>query len=80
MSKAVSYEQIESVIADTAGELLEKQWLFDVFEGKGVPEGSHSLGVGMQFRKMGSNFTDVEANQVRDEIVEALGKIGASLR
>ena len=80
VSKAVSYEQIESVIADTAGELLEKQWLFDVFEGKGVPEGSHSLGIGMQFRKMGSNFTDVEANQVRDEIVEALGKIGASLR
>lgn len=80
ISKQVPYSQIETAISKVGGEVLEKQWLFDVFEGKGVPEGSHSLGIGMQFRKMGANFTDEEANQVRDEIVAELGTLGATLR
>jgi phenylalanyl-tRNA synthetase beta chain len=78
--KSIPYAQIEAAISKAGGEVLEKHWLFDVFEGKGVPEGSHSLGIGMQFRKMGANFTDEEANQVRDAIVAELGTLGAILR
>lgn len=78
--KAVPYAQIETSISAAAGDLLERQWLFDVYAGKGIPEGSHSLAIGLQLRKHGANFTDEEANQVRDLIVTALAALGATQR
>jgi phenylalanyl-tRNA synthetase beta chain len=80
VAKTVSYQTIEQTIAKAGGEVLEKQWLFDVYEGKGIPEGSHSLAIALQLRKMGSNFTDEEANLVRDRVVSALAELGATLR
>jgi phenylalanyl-tRNA synthetase beta chain len=80
IEKSVPYADVEKAIAGAAGELLEKQWLFDVYEGKGIPEGSHSLAVAIQLRKLGSNFTDEEANQVRESVVLALESLGATLR
>lgn len=79
VDKAIAYEKIENAIAAGGGDVLEKQWLFDVFEGANIPEGKHSLGIGLQFRKHG-NFTDEEANQVRDRIVAGLESLGATLR
>lgn len=79
IDKSVEYGQIEWAISQGAGDVLEKQWLFDVFEGANIPEGKHSLGIGLQFRKHG-NFTDEEANQVRDAVVAELEALGAVLR
>ena len=80
ISKNVPFAKIESAISDASGDLLEKQWLFDVYSGQGIEPGMHSLGIGLQFRKQGSNFTDEEANQERDRIVAALESLGATLR
>ena len=80
VDQAVDYRMIEQTIIETGGALLEDHWLFDVYEGKGIPEGCHSLAIALQFRKVGANFTDEEANQVRDEIVSALEALGAKLR
>jgi phenylalanyl-tRNA synthetase beta chain len=79
IDKAVPYGNIERAIQEGGGEVLEKQWLFDVFEGANIPEGKHSLGIGLQFRKQG-NFTDEEANAVRDRVVSELESLGAALR
>ncbi|MEI8283217.1 MAG: hypothetical protein WCG75_12490, partial [Armatimonadota bacterium] len=79
IEKSIPYEKVESAISTGGGEVLEKQWLFDVFEGANIPEGKHSLGIGLQFRKQG-NFTDEEANAVRDQIVSKLEALGAVLR
>ncbi|MBS1728551.1 MAG: phenylalanine--tRNA ligase subunit beta [Armatimonadetes bacterium] len=79
ISKSVPYSQVERAIRNAGGDVLEKQWLFDVFEGANIPDGKHSLGIGLQFRKHG-NFTDEEANQVRDRIVAELESLGATLR
>jgi phenylalanyl-tRNA synthetase beta chain len=80
VSKQVPYAAIEEAVARAGGEVLEMQWLFDVYEGKGIPAGSHSLALALQLRKPAGNFTDEEANQVRDRIVEALGVLGATTR
>lgn len=79
-SKEVSYEEIEKAIADACGSVLEKQNLFDVYAGKGIPDGHHSLAINLQFRKLGENFTDEEANTVRDQAVKALEALGGKLR
>jgi len=80
VEKAIPYDQLKQAIDKACGDLLERQWLFDIFEGTGIPEGKHSLGIGLQFRKAGENFTDEEANQVRDLAVAALAEFGATLR
>lgn len=80
VSKEVPYKELEAAIASAAGEELERQWLFDVYEGAGIPAGSHSVSVALQLRKLGSNFTDEEANQVRAKVVAALESVGATAR
>jgi phenylalanyl-tRNA synthetase beta chain len=80
IDKVVPFERIEGALSDALGEVLERQWLFDVYEGKGIPEGKHSLAIALQLRKQGSNFTDEEANQVREKAVAALSALGGSPR
>lgn len=80
IEKNVPYKKIEEAITNACGEVLERTWLFDVYDGKGIPEGSHSLAVALQFRKPGENFTDEEANQVRDKAVAALAALGGKQR
>lgn len=80
VSKDLPFAKIDQAIRDAAGEELEKHWLFDVYSGKGIPEGHHSLAIAMQFRKVGSNYTDEEANALRDQVVAALESLGAQLR
>ena len=80
IDKEIPYERIEQAITDSCGPELERHWLFDVYEGKGIAEGSHSLSVALQLRKQGSNFTDEEANQVREKAVLALSALGARPR
>lgn len=79
-SKKVAFEEIEQAIRNARMELLEKFWLFDVYEGAGVEEGSRSLSFGLQIRKFGANLTDVEANAVRDQFVAVLESVGGQLR
>jgi phenylalanyl-tRNA synthetase beta chain len=80
IEKSVPYATISASIEEACGDVLEKQWLFDVYEGKAIPNGQHSLAIALQLRKRGANFTDEEANQVRDRAVQALGALGAKLR
>jgi phenylalanyl-tRNA synthetase beta chain len=80
VDKSTPYSRIEEALAEACGDVLERLWLFDIYEGKGVPEGQHSLAVALQLRKMGENFTDEEANQVRERAVAALVSLGASPR
>jgi phenylalanyl-tRNA synthetase beta chain len=80
IDRAVPYASLQHEIDQACGDLLEKQWLFDVYAGKGIPEGKHSLTIALQIRKMGENLTDEEANQVRDRAVAALAKLGATQR
>jgi phenylalanyl-tRNA synthetase beta chain len=80
IDQSVPYATLESTLREAVGETLESIWLFDVFQGANIPEGKHSLGVALQLRKLGGNFTDEEANQVRDRAVAAIATLGASIR
>ncbi|MBL8088077.1 MAG: phenylalanine--tRNA ligase subunit beta [Chthonomonas sp.] len=78
--KSVPYSQIESSVAEACGSDLEKQWLFDVYEGKGIEPGHHSLAIALQIRRMGENLTDEVANDIRDRAVQALNRLGGVQR
>jgi phenylalanyl-tRNA synthetase beta chain len=80
LDKTVPFEAVAARIAVAGGDVLEKQWLFDVFAGQGIPAGKHALGIAIQLRKLDSTYTDEEANQVRDRVVAALAELGATMR
>lgn len=80
VDKNKPFAEIEKAVLRGGGDLLEDFWVFDDFEGASIPQGMHSIGLALQLRKMGENFTDAEANQVRDAVVEELVKLGGTVR
>jgi phenylalanyl-tRNA synthetase beta chain len=71
--------QIERVIREK-GKNLEKLELFDVYEGKGIPEGKKSVAFSLTFRAPDRTLSDEEVNKVLADIIDELAKIGANLR
>lgn len=73
-ARSVSGEQMQQVISEAAGELLESLSLFDVYEGKGVPDGSRSLAWRLRFRHAERTLTDAEVDRAIDRVLAALGE------
>jgi phenylalanyl-tRNA synthetase beta chain len=54
--------------------------IFDLFEGKGVPEGKKSLALEVTLQPGEKSYSDDELKAISDIIVAAAGKLGATLR
>ena len=78
--KSVSYADVERAVRERAGEVLEEVRLFDVYEGKGITEGSHSLALALTLRKVDGTLTDEEANDIRERVFAGLEALGARRR
>jgi phenylalanyl-tRNA synthetase beta chain len=64
----------------SAGELLERLRIFDVYRGEQVGEGKKSLAIRLEFRAPDRTLTDDEIAEVRGRIERELAGIGGSLR
>ncbi len=60
--------------------MVEEVRLFDVYEGKGIPEGKHSLAVAVVLRHPEKTLTDEEANEERERAFRELESLGAQRR
>ncbi|NIC04084.1 phenylalanine--tRNA ligase subunit beta [Billgrantia bachuensis] len=68
-------------VRNQAGEWLQELRLFDVYQGKGVPEGSKSVALGLTWQHPSRTLNDEEINQLVDAIVVELHQhLGAELR
>lgn len=77
----VYVKQIEDVIWENRGKILESVKLFDVYKGKQIPEGHKSIAYSLVYRAADRTLTDEEVSNVHSKIIEALGEqVGASLR
>lgn len=75
-----SGEMIRWAAADEE-ELLEKIYVFDVYAGKGIPEGMKSLGLRFSYRALDRTLTDQEIQEVHSRIVERImAASGARIR
>jgi phenylalanyl-tRNA synthetase beta chain len=54
--------------------------LFDLFAGKGVPEGMTSLAIEVTLQPGDKTFTDADLQAISERIVAAGAKLGATLR
>jgi phenylalanyl-tRNA synthetase beta chain len=77
---SVAAEKVEKAIRQSAGGGLVDLALFDVYRGKGMPEGTRSLAYRLRLQADDRTLTEADVAQVRDKIIAAVGKLGAQLR
>ena len=58
----------------SAGSLLERIWLFDVFRGAGIEPGERSLAYRLRFSAPDRTLTDEEVAQLRTHCIESVEK------
>ena len=74
-------KDVEKVILETGGKLVDKVELFDVYKGPNIPEGKKSVAFSIWYRSYERTLTDEEVSVIHNNIVEALDKkLGAKLR
>ena len=60
--------------------LVDTVTVFDIYEGKGVPEGQKSVAVAVRIQPASATLTDAEIEALNQKIVAAALKLGATLR
>ncbi len=81
VDKNVAVAQIEEIIRNTSGKLLEEVKLFDVYEGEQIPENKKSVAYSAVFRAPDRSLTGEEVQEVFDKILKNLEKkLNAQLR
>ena len=79
--EALTVAQVEDAITASAGKLLRKIQLFDIYRGVGVPEGKKSMAFSLELRADDRTLTDSDSEQVVSAVLAALKeKLGATLR
>ena len=72
---------VERALRASAGNLLARLELFDVYRGAGVPEGSRSLAYRLRFQAPDRTLTDAEVAEARQRCIdETSRRTGAALR
>ncbi len=80
VSRDISALQLEKAIREAGGGLISQVKLFDLYEGKQIPEGERSLAYSITFRCEERTLTDAEVNKAQEKIEKALFDLGAVLR
>jgi phenylalanyl-tRNA synthetase beta chain len=81
LDDAVAASAVMTAVAAADEELLESQFIFDVFRGPPVPEGRKSIAVRLTLRAYGRTLTDEEVAPILRSISsEVETRTGASLR
>ena len=79
--EALTVAQAEDVISASAGKLLRKIQLFDIYRGVGVPEGKKSMAFSLELRADDRTLTDSDSEKVVSNVLSALKeKLNATLR
>ncbi len=81
LDKAITYAELEQTARKTESRLLKEINLFDVYEGKHLPEGKKSYALSFVLRDDDKTLTDETIEDVMSRLVNAFQKqFGAELR
>lgn len=81
IDKSVTMEQVEAVVRESERRLLKGITLFDVYEGKNLPEGKKSYAINISLQDDEKTLQDKQIESVMNKIVTNLEKrLGATLR
>ena len=81
INSEASYQDIQSVVRENAGESLVGLKVFDVYVGDNLGEGLKSIALGLNWQRTDRTLNDEEITQAFDAVVEALSqRFDAKLR
>ena len=76
----VSAGDIENVISQRGGKILESFHLFDIYEGAQILKGFKSMAYSITFRDREKTLQDEEVNMTMRKILNGLQGLGIELR
>ncbi len=68
LDNSIQYEQVEQIALQTEKKLLKGVNLFDVYEGKNLPEGKKSYAVSFMFQDEHKTLTDAQVDKVMKKL------------
>ncbi len=81
LDEGVTAQTVLDLIRTVKSKDLEDVVLFDLYRGKGVPEGKKSVAVRLRYRSMDKTLTDEEVSRAHAKVVQALiNQLGAEIR
>ncbi len=78
--KEIPVGDIEAMIRQRGGKLLETYSLFDIYEGEQIKEGFKSVAYSITFRASDRTLTDDDVNAAMKKILNGLDSMGIELR
>ncbi len=78
--KAVTAGEIEAVIAQRGGKILEHYELFDIYEGAQIKEGFKSMAYSLTFRSKDRTLAAEEVDKAMKKVLNGLEGLGIELR
>ena len=72
ISDKIEVRDIQQLIKQTGGELLDSTWLFDVYTGQGVEQGKRSLAFALLWQHPTRTLEDAEIKSGMDNIIQVL--------
>lgn len=80
IDKGVTFAQIAETVRKAERKLLKDVTLFDVYEGKNLPEGKKSYAIAITLQDDEKTLNDRQIEAVMQKIIKALEQTGAELR
>lgn len=80
MKKEILAGQVEEIIEQRGGKILESYKLFDIYEGSQITAGFKSIAYSITFRAKDHTLEDKEVNTVMNKILNGLQGLGIELR
>ena len=81
IDRTINWAEVEKAINSLNIAQLEYLRLFDLYAGKELPDGKHSLALSLRYRAADRTLTDSEINEMHEQVVRVLrAQCGAELR
>jgi len=81
VDNGIEYAKLEELAFQTERKLLKSVSLFDVYQGKGMPEGKKSYGLAFNLRDDNKTLTDQEVDKTMKRLFERFNReVGGELR
>lgn len=81
LDKNITFAQVEKTALEADKKLIREVTLFDVYEGKNLPEGKKSYAISLVLQDESKTLNDKQIEHIMGKVVANLqNKLGASLR
>lgn len=80
ISKYDTYQNIKDIIKNINSNLIKEVSLFDVYEGKGLPDNKKSIAITVSYNNSEKTLTEEEILKIHDKVLNSLIEYGVTIR